>query len=236
MKFFTLLAVTGALSFGGLVTNGSFEPPPTSTGCSAPNSNVNPAGSDGCISNYGGGVALYATSAVSGWATTDIGIEIWRNGQTYVGLSAYQGSQWAEINANAAGTLSTTITPLAGSTLTLSFAHSGRLGQDTANVKVTDGATVLLDKNVTDGVGWQLYSYVLPTPASGRQLTIAFTAVSSTPPGAGVGGSLLSFGNFLDAVDVTAIAADTSTPEPSSLGLTALALVGAAFARRRYRA
>ncbi len=71
----------------------------------------------------------------SGWKTdaTDHQIEIWSSG--YNGVPAYEGNQFAEINANQVAALFQTFDATAGSTITLDFAHRGREGVDTMQVR-----------------------------------------------------------------------------------------------------
>jgi CshA-type fibril repeat protein/VCBS repeat-containing protein len=146
--------------------------------------------------------AIMNEDLVPGWETsaTDKQIEIWDSGAN--GVNAFEGRQFAELNAFQASTLSQSITPPAGSPLNLSFAHRGRAGVDVMNVKVTDlGAdgirgtaddVVLLNENVSDGQAWREYQRNLGT-ASGNTILLEFTAVSTA-------GGNPTVGNFIDGV------------------------------------
>jgi hypothetical protein len=153
-------------------------------------------------------------SLVPGWDTSasDNTIEIWDSGHT--GVEAFEGDQFAELNANQVSTLSQTFTPsITGGDLELSFAHRGRSGDDTMNVTATDlGAdgvlgggddTVLFSQNYTTGnTAWQQYSADLG-PATGNAVVLQFNSVSAA-------GGDPSFGNFLDAINITGSSSPTT--------------------------
>ncbi|TNC08380.1 DUF4347 domain-containing protein, partial [Methylobacterium terricola] len=145
-------------------------------------------------------------SSVPGWKTsaTDHKIEIWRSG--YNGVPAYQGNLFAEINANEVATLYQTFDARAGSTVSFDFAHRGRSGVDTMEVKVTDlGADgiadtaddrTLFDKMYSDGnTAWGAYSETIGGATSGNTLRFEFRSISAA------GGSQ-SIGNFIDGIRI----------------------------------
>lgn len=148
-----------------------------------------------------GSFRLFPAASVPPWSTTDSlnQIEIWGTG--FQGVPAFEGRQFAEINANSAGTLSTTVQPTAGRAIEFAFAHRGRqLSNEQVRVTVTDlGAdgvlgggndSVLLNKVYTDGTSaWGSYQENLGF-ATGNKLLLQFAAVN--PPG--------SIGNFLDGI------------------------------------
>lgn len=104
---------------------------------------------------------LVNETAVPGWDTdaTDNLIEIWKSG--FQGVTAYEGNQFAEINATQNAALFQNFTPTAGSNVSISFAHRGRAGVDVLRVVATDlGANgvvgggddvVLLNEQFSDG-------------------------------------------------------------------------------------
>ena len=153
-----------------------------------------------------GSYGLFDESLVPPWSTTDIynAIEIWGTG--FGGVPAFEGRQFAEINAYSAGTLSTTVQPTAGRNTEFAFAHRARrLSNEQIRVTVTDlGAdgilgggndTVLLNKIYTDGTtAWGSYQENLGF-STGNKLLLQFTAVN--PPN---GDQFQSFGNFLDGI------------------------------------
>ncbi len=73
---------------------------------------------------------FYPEECIPGWETTDSGgkIEIWASG--FQGVPAYQGSHFAEINAQsaAAQSLFQTFTVVNGTDYQVQFAHRGRSG------------------------------------------------------------------------------------------------------------
>jgi uncharacterized repeat protein (TIGR01451 family) len=116
-------------------------------------------------------------------------IELWRE----TSPPAYEGSQYAEINAYVAGTLYQDVITTPGTVLTWQFAHRGRSGTDTVEVVIgAPGSLVSQGQFSTSNTAWKVYrgSYTVPT---GQTITrFGFKAVSST------GGT--SYGNFIDDV------------------------------------
>ena len=103
-------------------------------------------------------------SSIPGWQTNDTrnSFEIWNSGAYNV--YAYEGKQFAELNAYSASTLWQDVAGIAGgSRVGFQFAHRGRAGEDTMSFTLTDlGAdgksggggldkdTVLFTKNYSD--------------------------------------------------------------------------------------
>jgi hypothetical protein len=193
---------------------------------------------------FGAGSNSYPTT-IPGWQTTDRSFEIWGSG--FLGVPAYEGIQFAELNAFVFGTLYQDLTGIAAGTL-LGFetAHRGRAGVDTMNLTISDlgadnalgGAgsnadTILFSKNYSDGTdAWGFYTSATESAiiAQGNTTRYAFTAVSA------VGGS--SVGNFLDGVAFGqgVAGAGTSVPDGgSTVGLLALAMAACGVAARRSR-
>ncbi len=173
-----------------------------------------------------------------GWFTTesDHQIEIWGNG--YMGVNAYDGANFAELNANAVGTLYQTATGIgSGDLVDYHFAHRGRQGVDTMELKITDTTTgaILFDHQYSDGnQAWSFYSgsfTVGPNVASTDSIKFAYESISAA-------GGNPTIGNFLDNADF-GIGANSSlpsaVPEPSSFALLGLGILGLAISAYRRR-
>ncbi len=141
-------------------------------------------------------------NTVEGWSTEAVNpasganytqrnsIEIWQSG--FQGVPAYQGNQFAELNAYVAGALYQDIELPAGTTLGWSFAHRARSGNNT--IKVLMGAPDALisqGQYTSDTSAWKVYSGTYTVPAGQTVTRFAFQAVD--------GGSL---GNFIDAIQL----------------------------------
>lgn len=189
---------TGATSLG----NGSFESP-----------GVPPDSYD-----------IFDASLVPPWNTTDSsnGIEIWGTG--FGGVPAFDGGNFAELNANSFGTLYQDVVTTPGATMTWTLHHRGRDATDVMEVLIGDATTA----DVWTDVGWDVISgpiadtqfawgtatdtYLVP---SGQTCTrFAFRAVSS-----GVGSP--SYGNFLDDIGFVVTIPAEPTPEPTPLATPA---------------
>ena len=160
--------------------------------------------------------AILPASLVAPWSTTDVGIEVWGDG--FLGVPAYEGSNFAELNANIAGTLYQDVVSTPGSTMTWTLQHRGRDGTDVMQVLIGDALTA----DVSSDLGWNAISgdisdgpaewgaesdtYVVPP---GQTCTrFAFRAVSS-----GVG--IASYGNLLDGIGFVVTIPAVPTPEPT---------------------
>lgn len=156
-------------------------------------------------------------TAAPGWSTTspDHQIEIWTDG--FMGVSAFEGTQFNEINANQKEAIYQDISGLAsGLDIDFSFAHRGRLTTESMRFTITDlgidglygtaDDTTLFSKIYSDGVAaWGYYTNAGAGPilALGNTVRVAFEALTDG-----------SYGNFLDAVEVNA--APAQAPEPGT--------------------
>lgn len=168
--------------------NGDFEAPVVSAGAGRDISDTDPA-------------AVWQTTA------SDHQIEYWANGGNVQGangglaISAHDGSQWVELNANQPSTLYQDVATVPGQVMHWSLWHRARYvgvpnGQDVMRVLI--GSTAAQNQqgaNISDGPdawGNTTGSYVIP---AGQTTTrFAFQAVSSA------NGSP-TFGNFLDDIE-----------------------------------
>jgi hypothetical protein len=145
--------------------------------------------------------AFVATSSVTGWQTSaENVIEIWSSG--FNGVNAAAGNQFAELNANVPGVLYQTFCLNgAGGTITYSVRHRGRVGTDTAYMKIGNSLANALAstpvQTLVDGTsGWGLYSGTYTIPTGMRQIVITFQA---GPTATGD----QSVGNFIDDIQIT---------------------------------
>jgi hypothetical protein len=198
-----LAAPAGAFS----LINGGFEDPDVAFG--------NAAGT-GPANGYP--TATVPDSRVPGWTTNDPTgrIEIWKQNIYSSALvrntpPAYEGAQYAELNASDNSTLFQDVTGLsAGLLVGYQLAHRGRDGLDTMNLMITDlgadnvaggaGANAdvqLFTKNFTTGpTAWAFHIEPNIATTLGNTIRFAYTAVSSSS------GCTIpeSCGNLIDAV------------------------------------
>lgn len=148
-----------------------------------------------------GTIAAYNENDVPGWfSSADDSIEIWRNGNTVAG-SALEAQQFAEINAYVAGSLFQDVATVPGSLLSWQFAHRGRTGTDTLNLRIgpTNGTvsqtnSVTGTTSFTTGNGaWVQYQGTYFVPAGQTTTRFEYVAVSTA-------NGNNSTGNFIDAV------------------------------------
>lgn len=139
---------------------------------------------------------VFDISTLPGWSTTasDNQVELWSTG--FQGVTAYEGSQFAELNANLPGTLIKELNATAGAAVNIAFAHRGRSGVDVMQVSIgpVGGPFVTLGTFSDGTTGWGYYTLPYTMPSSGAY-QLRFVPISTAT------GSL-SVGNFLDAVTV----------------------------------
>lgn len=178
-----------------LLVNGSFENPDVASG------------------KWG----WFTSANVPGWNGSNI--EIWDN---YAGVSAYEGSQFAELNAHPNSgqpfSIFQSFTTVAGQWYDVSFAYRARSSTNESFNFSIDNLSWLVDDHTT--AGWSLFSSSFQ--ATGVSSTISFTSVT---PLTG------TVGNFLDNVKV--LTNPTQVAEPATLALLGLGLAGLGFSRRR---
>jgi len=182
----------------------------------------------------------YDASFVPGWETDADShlIEIWQTGFNRV--SAFEGEQFAELNARDVAALYQDISGIdAGETIGWEFAHRGRSGTDTIRLSIIDlgkdntfgtgDETELFTKDFeTDNTSWVFYSGRLSSLTLGNTIRFEWDSVSSA------GGK--SIGNFLDAAAFGTKAGFDEVPEPATLflfGAGLLALAGQSIKRKK---
>jgi hypothetical protein len=171
------------------------------------------------------------TDPYSGWATTagDNNLEIWSNWTE--GVPAYEGNNFAELNAFEPSTLYQIVTGIpASTTVNWHFAHRGRWGLDTMRLTITDlgsngifengfgdDTTLFTDVFSADDTAWQVHYGSVGL--LGNDVRFGFEAISAA------GGP--SIGNLIDYCGF-----GTSTvPAPGCLALLGLS----AFLGKRRR-
>ena len=132
---------------------------------------------------------------VSGFVSRN-SIEIWPSG--FLGVPAYEGDRFAEINAHVAGAMYQDMQTTPGAVVNYKFAHRGRGGDDTIDVLIGSPNNTI---SQTDGEGyttgrseWKTYggTYVVPR---GQYITrFSFEALRT-------GSRSNSVGNFIDVVE-----------------------------------
>jgi hypothetical protein len=160
---------------------------------------------------------LFPAASVPPWQTTDSAgeIEIWGTG--FLGVPAFEGNAFAELNANSPGTLYQDVVTTPGATMSWTLAHRGREGDDSMQVLIGDAAVAdvngasgwdFISADLTDGVNdWGTHGDDYVVPAGQSCTRFAFRAVVAA------GGA--SVGNFLDAVAFTVSIPPDPEPEPN---------------------
>ena len=142
--------------------------------------------------NIGSGFSIVNSSTVNGWKTTasDNAIEIWYN--NFMGVSAYSGNQFIELNANMQSALYQDVVTTPGTKLIWGFAHRGRNGIETIDFEVgSPNGPYTKIGSYSDGTDkWGYYSGVYEVPVG--QTTTRFYYSSKDPGGVG---------NFIDAIE-----------------------------------
>ena len=139
---------------------------------------------------------IQSQNNVPGWATTATtgNIEQWAS--VFQGVSAKEGRQFAELNADAVGALYQDLPTTPGQKLVWSLYHRARQGTDTMYVDIGDpGTTGSRQATLTDNVssGWVRHTGTYVVPAG---QTITRCAFVSGPTGSGNP----TVGNFLDDI------------------------------------
>jgi len=186
------------------------------------------------------GYRIYDASLVPGWETdaSDKKIEIWETG--FNGVTAYEGEQFAELNANRVAALYQDISGInANETIGWEFAHRGRAGTDTIQLSIidlgdddtfdtVDDTTLFKQSFSTKKAAWKFYSGRLSSLTLGNTIRFEWDSITSA------GGP--SIGNFLDAAAVGTEAGFDEVPEPATLflfGAGLLALAGQSIKRKK---
>lgn len=150
-----------------------------------------------------GGLGFFFTPA-GGWSATTGIIEIWGSG--FNGVTAYEGTNFMELNANSPNTIYQDITTLPGESYDWQVAHQRRAGVDVTYFEVgPPGGPYTLEATMVSSTSvWTLHSgsYVVPAGQTTTRVRLISTA----------GGSVA---NFLDAFDFSLTDSDgDGIPDP----------------------
>ncbi|MEQ9425954.1 MAG: hypothetical protein RJQ09_16130, partial [Cyclobacteriaceae bacterium] len=147
----------------------------------------------------GGTIKTYDQDNVSGWQTTsgDQRIEMWSDGA--LGVPAYDGNQFAEINANNDAALFFDLSTNPGQLMEWSFAHRGRSGLDSIRLLIgpPSGPDEQIGRFGTDNDDWAVYSGEYVIPAGQTTTRFKYEAISTA-------NNNNTTGNFLDAISFVA--------------------------------
>ncbi|ALM50444.1 hypothetical protein AMR72_17055 [Flavobacterium psychrophilum] len=161
---------------------------------------------------------------MQGWRTTatDHKIEVWTNGYvdaggTNLGVPAYEGNQFVELNANQTSGLYQDYATPQQTAFTYSFAHRGRRGVDTMQLFAgpPGGNYLPVGPQIATGnTAWAVYTGTYTVPAGQPVTRFIFQAVNGS-----TGDN--SIGNFLDAISFVANnGIITSSPHYLNCGAT----------------
>ncbi|APZ46376.1 hypothetical protein BW723_08730 [Polaribacter reichenbachii] len=139
---------------------------------------------------------------VEGWSTTatDNKIELWKSG--FNGVTAQNGTYFAELNANLSSALYQRICTSPGAEISWSVWHRGRTGVDNAVVRIGENlATATIEANMSTGKSeWVQYSGTYTVPDDQQDTYFIFEAVDNG-----------SYGNFIDNIVITETVAGDCT-------------------------
>jgi gliding motility-associated-like protein len=153
-----------------------------------------------------GTMSMYHENQVPGWETTasDHLLEFWGSG--FLGVPAYEGNQFVEINATQFAALFQDIPTTPGDTMVWSFAHRARAGIDVIRVKIgSPGNTTDHGTFSSPTTEWQIKSGIYVVPPGITISRFEFEAIST-------GSGSISVGNFIDAVKFSTANAANNSP------------------------
>ncbi len=132
-------------------------------------------------------------TGVTGWnIQNDNVIELWRG---YGGITPPEGSQFAELNGNGAGTLYQDVATTPGQVLHWSISHRGREGNDTMRVSINAAGSALVqqDQWTTGTAAFVRHEgdYVVPAGQTSTRFSLTAVSTANNAP---------SIGNLIDDV------------------------------------
>lgn len=134
---------------------------------------------------------------VPGWETTapDNEMEIWKSG--FLGVPAYKGEQFIEINSSFDAALFQEMNTIPGEVIGINLAHRGRTGPDEIRLLAgpPSGPFTVIDNYLDGNTAWGFYTEYYTVPAGQTETRFMFETVSCN------GGPCTGSGNFLDAIE-----------------------------------
>jgi len=181
----TPLVRAGQCEDHSALINGGFETPLISASTPVP------------VETYTG-VKLYNQTDVPGWRTLGPSgaIELWQTITS--GVPAHAGQQFNEVQGHSLHSIYQDVTSVPGSTIRWQFAHRGREGNDTIEVRLGSTTSTVAQSQFTTGTsGWRVYSGTYVVPANQTTTRFELKPISS------VGGA--SVGNLVDAASLSVL-------------------------------
>jgi uncharacterized repeat protein (TIGR01451 family) len=211
------LGLTGLVSLTALAIVGAPAVTAAAAACQTPASLSNGSFETPVVAAGADATALSNSTPDIGWQTTaaDAKLEFWKNGgdtttqNSGTPAVAQDGSQWAELSADQAGTLFQDVTTTPGQQMRWSLWHRGRhiageplTGTDSMKVQLGDPAATMTDQipdgqsvaDISDGyTDWVHYtgSYLVPSGQTTTRLQFVGLSTYSGDP---------AVGNWIDAV------------------------------------
>ncbi|WP_411339779.1 hypothetical protein V6U71_18310 [Sphingopyxis sp. J-6] len=141
---------------------------------------------------------IYANGSVTGWDSASGEIELWDTG--FQSVPAYDGSVFAEMNANVPGALYQNICMVNGETIGWTFAHRARSGgpaTQTARFQIANGGGTLIQNLATQAstTANQVWNVNTGTATYSGASGVQRVQFITTDAG--------SYGNFLDDIRIT---------------------------------
>jgi CshA-type fibril repeat protein len=191
----------------GLAANGEVEDYKVNVALATPTACANPFINSGFESIAVSSYSIYPENLEPGWATVPVvansgtsfadrnAVERWHTG--FLGVPSFQGTYFAELNANVSGTTYQDVILPAGTVIRWQLAHRGRAGTDTAETLIGAPESLVVQSTfATPNTEWRVYNGKYTVPAGQDITRFGIRALISASGDD-------SYGNFIDDVRVT---------------------------------